>query len=861
MFRVVPIFLFVLVVALAPGTASFAAGRTDRDLVALYRFQGVGKSIANAATSNNALSLDVSNRDAIRQSNGFIELRSKSRLMSSGPAGPLLKACGKSNELTIEVWLKPANTKQDGPARIVSLSKDTSNRNFTLGQDGDKFDVRLRTTKTSGNGLPSTATKSQQVGTRLMHVVFTRAADGLSAIYVDGKEVVSQQIGGDFSSWDQGYKLAIGNEVSGDRPWLGELHLVAIYSRAISKSEVVDHFEAGPKGEVSPELIAAREREKKARLFENHIAPLLADRCLECHDAASREGALDLSRKVAAFRGGDSGAVIVPGDASASELWESVQSDRMPHERDPLTAEQKAILKKWIDDGAVWSLEFVDPAIYEFADMSDAFIQRLTVDEYIETVRAALGVDIETEARERLPKDLRADGFQNTAYNLTVDLKHVQSYAKLAEIIVGKLDVPSYAKQFTRKRGVNDKDSRELISKMGRTLLRGPLSDQEVAAYRGIVTTVVSAGGDVDEATGYVIEAMLQSPRFIYRVERQRNEPTQYELASRLSYIVWGGPPDDAIFKAAEENRLDRGECEKQLDRMLKDPRAKARSLVFVSQWLNLGRLDSMQPNASKFPNWTPELAADMKRETLAYFDEVVWKQNRSMSDLMNAQLTFVTPRLAKHYGLDLADGSDDKLIPLALNDTPERGGLLTHGSVLTVGGDEASMVTRGLFVMHDLLRGVVKDPPPCVNTTPVPTGKGLTQRKIAEARLGNEACGGCHAKFEPLAFGLEKFDGLGGFHESDEHGNALRDDGQVLVPGTPASVQYANSRELMNLLAGSSRVRETITWKMTQFALGRPLGASDAPIVLQIHKTAESDGFTYPSLLKAIILSDLVQR
>jgi len=185
---------------------------------------------------------------------------------------------------------------------------------------------------------------------------------------------------------------------------------------------------------------------------------------------------------------------------------------------------------------------------------------------------------------------------------------------------------------------------------------------------------------------------------------------------------------------------------------------------------------------------------------------------------------------------------------------------LLTQGSVLTLGGDDASMVTRGLFVLDDLLRGVVKAPPAFVDVTPVPTQPGLTQRSIAEKRISDTTCGGCHAKFEPLAFGLEKFDGLGAYHEKDEHGNLLREDGQILIPGEEESFKYQSSVELMELLANSNRVSECLTWKVTQFALGRPLVATDARSVAKIHQQAQKNGGTYANLLKAIVMSDLVQ-
>lgn len=203
---------------------------------------------------------------------------------------------------------------------------------------------------------------------------------------------------------------------------------------------------------------------------------------------------------------------------------------------------------------------------------------------------------------------------------------------------------------------------------------------------------------------------------------------------------------------------------------------------------------------------------------------------------------------------------SDGGLVRYDLASVPARGGLLTQGSVLTIGGDEASMVTRGLFVLNDLLYSRVGNPPPCVDTTPVPTKPGMSQRAIAEARLADASCGGCHAKFEPLAFSLEKFDGVGAFHEVDDHRNKLREDGEILLPGEAAPVSYETIGEFTDLLANSERVRMGITRKLTQFVIGRPLVASDQPILERIHEATHSNGGTYEALITAIVMSDLVQ-
>lgn len=840
------------------------AQRVTSNLQAFYTFEeGRGDVVRDRSGTGKPLDLKIKGTNSFDWRDGGLGIGSSTSIISQEPAAKIIDAVKRSGEITIEAWLIPANDKQAGPARIVTLSSDTSNRNVTLGQEKDTFDVRLRSTKTDKNGLPSTASPRRSLQTRLMHVVFTRVRNGTARVYVDGKSVASRSVAGDFANWDGKYRMSLANEASGDRPWLGELQLVAIFDRALTEPEVQQNFAAGtkqsPPKPKDPDAISAA-------IFDHDVAPLFAKHCIECHDSAIRKGELDLSRRDSALAGGESGQAIVPGKAADSLLWQSVSSNEMPKDREPLSNDEKAALKKWLDSGAVYSVDRIDPVIYVHGGGSrDIWVQRLTVSEYITTVRSAVGVDIAKEAREILPPDLRADGFRNTAYNLSVDLKHVEAYARLAEITVQRMDVMQFAARFSKSTKLSTDDTmRNHVASMGKWLFRGPLNDREVNAYSGIATTVASAGGDFKLAMSYIIEAMLQSPRFIYRIEYQNDgggvrKVDAYELASRLSYILWGAPPDETLLQAADRGDLhDTLKFKAQVKRMLGEPLAQERSAEFVSEWLNLPRLKNMRPDKTRFPHWDAQLAEDMREETLAYFQDVVWKQNRPLSDLLDAQFTYATPALAKHYGLNPAG---DGLRRYDVSKVPDRGGLLTQGSVLSVGGDGASMVSRGLFILDDLLRGTINAPPPCVNTTPPPTKAGLTQRGIAEQRIADAKCGVCHIRFEPLAFGLEKFDGVGGFHERDPFGNRLRDDGEVLFPGDAKAVSYQSSAELMKLLSASDRVRESLTWKVTQFALGRPLTAADAPIVANIHQSAQSTGGTYASLMTAIVTSDLVQK
>jgi len=846
-----------LAMVLAFKITAISAERVDNGLLAFYDFNTIeGPIVKDRSGLKPSLDLRIRAKGNTRRTNSSLEIIKGTVITSERPPLRLLNALKQSNEITVEVWFKPSNLKQDGPARLVTISKNASERNFTIGQKAANLQSRLRTTRTSKNGMPaidSTPIQSE----KLTHAVYVRDSSGNASLYVNGKKVKGQMTAGAMSNWDSSYRLALGNELSGERPWLGTLYLVAIYNRDLSAKEVALHFKSGAQAKMDPTKLAAVQNE---HLFETKIAPLLSKHCLECHDPATAKGDLDLSQKLTAFSEKD---MIVPGKHNISTLWKAVAKNEMPKKRPPLSTPEKAQLKQWIEGGAKWTLERIDPAVYIHGEKSyQNWVRRLTLEEYIATVHTATGVNVAKEARTMLPPDLRADGFSNTAYNLNVDLKHIDAYSQLARHVVTQMDVASFAKRFSNKRSFTDKEMRAFIKKIGRWILRGPLEEREIAQYRGITTTVVANGGNYDKAIALVIETMLQSPRFIYRMENQQGgrRVNNHELAVRISYLIWGAPPDKLLNDAADKGELDdASKLQSHVQRMLKDPRAVNRSVQFLSEWLNLDHLDNLRPNKKKFPNWAAGLAADMRSETIEFFKEVVWKQNRPLSDLLNAQLTFLTPALAKHYGLPVLQNGRD-LLRYDFTKIPARGGLLTQGSVLTRGGDEASMVTRGLFVMHDLLRGVVKDPPPCVDTTPVPSKPGLTQRAIAEQRIANKKCGGCHGKFEPLAFGLERFDGLGSFTNKDRHGNTLRNDGTILIPGKAKHIAYNNSADLMNLIAGSDRVRSSITWKLAQFAMGRPLGARDVRVVEKIHRAAQKDGGTYASLITSIVLSDLVQ-
>lgn len=225
----------------------YDADRVTDQLLALYTFdEGSGSIVNDVSGVGTALDLSINNLGSVTWGDGVLTLDDPTLITSGGIATKLINGLTSTNEITLEAWLTPENTFQDGPARIATLSSDKKNRNFTLGQAGDTFDVRVRTTETTNNGKPAVASPDGSLTTDLTHIVYTRESDGDAAIYLNGELVITENVGGNFSTWDQGYQFALGNEFDASRAWLGTLDLIAIYNQSFDSNEVTQNFLAGP---------------------------------------------------------------------------------------------------------------------------------------------------------------------------------------------------------------------------------------------------------------------------------------------------------------------------------------------------------------------------------------------------------------------------------------------------------------------------------------------------------------------------------------------------------------------------------------------------------------------------------------
>ena len=332
--------------------------RVTQGLQVLYSFdQAENGSIPDNSGAGEPLNLRIDKTQNVQFRSGRMQITTPITIASDGPATKLIDAIRETGELSIEVWLTPSDLKQSGPARIVSLSIDPSQRNFTLGQDKGRLDVRLRASSTDNNGQPSTAGPENSLATKLTHVVFTRSAGGEVGLYQDGKKIVSGKVAGDFANWSNEFRLSVANEITGDRPWLGDLHLVAVYSRALSDADVTQNYSAGvPLGTDFAKLLPPAHEGPVD--FVRDIQPIFRQHCYDCHSADHEDGGVNLGIRDRALQGGHDGPIFEVGSSVNSRLIHLVAAvdskSIMPPETGGLNKQEIGLLRAWIDQGAVW---------------------------------------------------------------------------------------------------------------------------------------------------------------------------------------------------------------------------------------------------------------------------------------------------------------------------------------------------------------------------------------------------------------------------------------------------------------------------------------------------------------------------
>jgi hypothetical protein len=404
-------------------------------------------------------------------------------------------------------------------------------------------------------------------------------------------------------------------------------------------------------------------------------------------------------------------------------------------------------------------------------------------------------------------------------------------------------------------------DARAFLEPLVSRAYRRPARPQEIERLARLVEDSVAAGDGFERGMQLALRAVLISPHFLYRVELDPELPAgprpldDWELASRLSYFLWSSMPDDALFARAADGTLQRPEVlEAEVRRMLASPRAGALVRNFGDQWLQIRNLTGHRADRKRFPKFDDDLRAAMTRETELFF-EAVMREDLSVRTFLDADFTFLNDRLARHYGIAGVEGPRFRKVKL---EDGVRGGVLTQGSVLTVTSNptRTSPVKRGRWVLEQLLGTPPPPPPPGV-----PELKEKSQgdhptslRQRLELHRTDPACAACHQKMDPLGFGLENFDPVGGWRDSEEDHAAPIDATGVL----PGGQRFSGPVQLKAILVGKEKqFRRSLVTKLLTYALGRGTESTDRDAIDEICDRVARGGDRFSSLVLGIVASD----
>jgi hypothetical protein len=404
-----------------------------------------------------------------------------------------------------------------------------------------------------------------------------------------------------------------------------------------------------------------------------------------------------------------------------------------------------------------------------------------------------------------------------------------------------------------------EKCAKQIITTIARRAFRRSVTELDLQPLMDFYETG-RREGTFETGIQSALQRVLASPLFVFRFEREPAHlaagavyrVSDFELASQLSFFLWSSVPDDELLAVAEEGRLHTAPVlERQVRRMLADPKSKALVTNFAGQWLQLRNLSSIVPNSETFSDFDDNLRQAFLGETELFFDSII-REDRNVVDLLTADHTFVNERLAKHYGIENVYGSQFRRVTL-IDDA--RKGLLGKGSILMVTShaDRTSPVVRGKWILDNLIGSPPPPPPPEVPPFPDNTSgkKPLSVRERMERHRDNPSCASCHKIMDPLGFALENFDAVGRWRLRDE-GNTIDASGQ-LTDGTRVDGVVSLRQALLkrpDVFVG------TLTEKLLTYALGRGLDYYDMPAVRAIVRQASADNSRFSSLVLGIVKS-----
>lgn len=493
-------------------------------------------------------------------------------------------------------------------------------------------------------------------------------------------------------------------------------------------------------------------------------------------------------------------------------------------------------------------------------------LRRLTRSEYENTLAELLGDTSRPGAL--FPPEEEVLGFDNNAAGRAVSNVHVELYMAIAERLIA--DAMRNRRSDLIACDIDLMDdavcARESIERFGRRAFRRPLREREITAYMVEYDTLTKvkpvARAQFDEAMTLIFEVILQSPQFLYRPEFGNLDTAKdgvvhlsgHEIATRLAYLLWVGPPDDELLAAAEIGTLDSAAgIAAQARRILDHPKGRAGILHFHQQWLKLKKLPAAFKDEEAFPQYSPELRAMMKKETEAFIEWVVFDGDSNFVTLLSGPFTFLNKTLADFYGLP-SEGMGDQFQQYFMPPT-QRAGILTHASMMSLlaKSDQTSPVIRGHFLRENIMCQYIAPPPNDINITPPDLQPGLTTRERFRQHNEDPACAGCHARMDPVGLPFENYDPIGRWRDLED-GLQIDASGELSLTWDRSTHGPVNSAvELIHRMASNGEVRSCYATQWFRYAYGRGTTFTDECHMYDLMKVFEGSDWNIRELLVAL--------
>ena len=586
------------------------------------------------------------------------------------------------------------------------------------------------------------------------------------------------------------------------------------------------------RAEVDPELAAMQAAAQKT--FQKDVTPFVAKYCVECHADRPKAG---LNLRV---------AVKKPGDPAFSRKWLECMANVNAHDMPPEDADQPTDEERARFLNAIAQIKYLSAR-----DPGPFVIRRLTKAEFGNTLHDLL--DVPAAIAQELPDEVPGAGYLNSLSPM-----QTEQYLAIASEAIRQMPAEAQA----RLLGGPKAEVREVARGLARRAYRRPPTEEELNVLVKVFELGTANKLHRDAALRFMLKAVLVSPQFLF-ITPARETPAgekivpldDYQLASRLSYLLWATMPDEELSRLADEGRLrDPAVLQAQTQRLLASPRSRALFDGFGAQWLGLDKLATKTFDEKKFPQMTAELRQAMYDEARLFFESIV-RENRSVVSFVNGDYTYLNSTLAKIYGLEKKiTGSDMQKVKLT---DANRGGILGMPGVLatTSFATRTSAVNRGVWVLEQVLGEHVPPAPPNVpalekqDQQKVAT---LTLRQRTELHRTNAVCANCHKILDPIGFGLENFDAIGRWRDQDESGGPIDAAGEL-----PGGKRFSSPKELKSLIAArETDLARNLTEKLLAYALCRQLDGYDHIIVDQMMKRTAADGHRMQTLIREIVTS-----